>query len=166
MWGKPEWYSYGSKTNILPLGLYNVLIDMDWLEHHHVMLDCLHKSILFIDSQRNQVKVQGIPKKVSIREISTLQAKKCIRKRLQVVCSKHPRHRVLKGTTHRRISHSWTIQECVSWGNPKIASEMRPRLFHRTDTRISYDFQIPLPHECTKISGTQTAVARVDREMV
>ena len=44
------------------------------------MLDCLHKSILCNDSQGNQVKVQGIPKKFSVRQISTLQAKKCVRK--------------------------------------------------------------------------------------
>ena len=53
---------------------------MDWLEQHHVMLDCLHKSILYTDSQGNQVKIQAIPKKVSVRKISTLQAKKCIMK--------------------------------------------------------------------------------------
>ena len=43
--------------NILPLGSYDLLIGMDWLEQHHVMLDCLHKSILCTDSQGNQVKV-------------------------------------------------------------------------------------------------------------
>ena len=53
---------------------------MDWLEQHHVMLDRLHKSILCTDSQGNQVKVQGIPKKVSVRKISSLQVKKCVRK--------------------------------------------------------------------------------------
>ena len=36
--------------NILPLGLYDVIIGMDSLEQHHVMLDCLNKSILSIDS--------------------------------------------------------------------------------------------------------------------
>ena len=66
--------------NILPLGSYDILIGMDWLEQHHVTLDCLHKSILCTDSQWNQVKVQGIPKKVSLRQISALQAKKCVRK--------------------------------------------------------------------------------------
>ena len=44
------------------------------------MLDFLHKSILCTDSQGNLVKIQGIPKKVSVRQISVLQAKKCIRK--------------------------------------------------------------------------------------
>ena len=53
---------------------------MDWLEQHHVMLDCLHKSILCTDIQGNHVKVQGIPKKFSVRKISALQAKKCVRK--------------------------------------------------------------------------------------
>ena len=65
---------------ILPFGSYDVLIGMDWLEQHHVMLDCLNKSILCIDSQCNQTNIQGIPKKVSIRRISSLQLKKCIRK--------------------------------------------------------------------------------------
>ena len=44
------------------------------------MLDCLYKSILCSDSQGNQVKVQGIPKKVPVRQISALQAKRCVRK--------------------------------------------------------------------------------------
>ena len=67
-------------SNILPLGSYDVLIGMDWIEQNHVMLDCLHKSILCTDSQGNQVKVQGIPKKVSVRQIFSLQVKKCVRK--------------------------------------------------------------------------------------
>ena len=53
---------------------------MNWLEQHHVMCNFLHKSILCTDSQGNQVKIQGIPNKVSIRKISTLQENKCIRK--------------------------------------------------------------------------------------
>ena len=66
--------------NILPLGSYDVLINMDWLEKHHVMLNCLHKSIFCTYSQGNQVKIQGIPKKVFVRQIYALQVKKCIRK--------------------------------------------------------------------------------------
>ena len=62
--------------NILPLGSYDVLIAMDWLEQHHVMLDFLHKSILCTGSQGNLVNIQGIPKKVSVRKISCLQEKK------------------------------------------------------------------------------------------
>ena len=53
---------------------------MDLLEQHHVMLDCIHKSILCTDIQGNQVKVQGIPKKFFVRQIFSLQEKKCVRK--------------------------------------------------------------------------------------
>ena len=52
---------------ILSLGLYDILIGMDWLEQHHAMLNCLQKSILCSDSQWNQVKVQRIHKNVSVR---------------------------------------------------------------------------------------------------
>ena len=62
--------------NILPLGSYDLLIAMDWVEQQHVMLDCLHKTILCTDSLESQVKVQGIPKKVLVRQIYALQAKK------------------------------------------------------------------------------------------
>ena len=44
------------------------------------MLDCLYKSILCIDRKGNHTNIQGINKKVSIRQISSLQVKKCIRK--------------------------------------------------------------------------------------
>ena len=49
--------------NFLPLGSHDILISMDSLEQHHVMLDFLHKSILCIDSQGNQVKIQGDQRK-------------------------------------------------------------------------------------------------------
>ena len=77
---------FPTKVNmkILPLVSYDILIDMDQLEQHHVMLDSLHKSILCTNSQWNQVKIQGIPKKVSVRQISSLQEKKCIRKGCKV----------------------------------------------------------------------------------
>jgi hypothetical protein len=33
--------------NILPLDSYDVLIGMDWLDAHHIVLDC-HKRILLV----------------------------------------------------------------------------------------------------------------------
>ena len=58
--------------NILPLGSYDVLIGMEWLEQHHILLDFLNKSKLCTDSQGNQMKIQDIPKKVFVRQISAL----------------------------------------------------------------------------------------------
>ena len=57
--------------NILPLRSYDILIGMDLLEQHHAMLDFLHKSILCTDSQGNEVKIQGIQKKVFVRKINS-----------------------------------------------------------------------------------------------
>ena len=66
--------------NILPLVSYDILINMDQLEQHHIMLNCLQNSILCTYSQGNQVKIQGIPKKVFVTQIFSLPAKKCVRK--------------------------------------------------------------------------------------
>jgi hypothetical protein len=35
--------------NILPLGSYDYLIGMDWLDPHHGLLDCHNKEFTFLD---------------------------------------------------------------------------------------------------------------------
>ena len=37
--------------NILPLGSYDILIGMDWLEAHRAIIDCLHKSFGCMDEE-------------------------------------------------------------------------------------------------------------------
>jgi hypothetical protein len=69
--------------NILPLGSYDCLIGMDWLDQHHAILDCNNKTFTCLDEEGNLKKVQGIPRAVTIREISALQLKKCYRKGCQ-----------------------------------------------------------------------------------
>jgi hypothetical protein len=66
--------------NIFPLGSYDYLIGMDWLDQHHVILDCHNKEFTCLDEEENLRKVQGIPRAVTIREISALQLKKCYKK--------------------------------------------------------------------------------------
>jgi hypothetical protein len=58
--------------NIISLGSYDSLIGMDWLDMHHVLLDCYNKSFTCLDEEGNLRIVQGIPRVVSITEISTL----------------------------------------------------------------------------------------------
>jgi hypothetical protein len=70
--------------NILPLGSYDYLIGMDWLDPHHALLDCHNKAFTCLDEEGNQRKVQGIPRVVTIREISALQLKKCYRRGCQI----------------------------------------------------------------------------------
>ena len=47
--------------NVLPLGSYDVLIGMDWLEAHKVKLDYYNKTFECMDEEGNIVVVKGIP---------------------------------------------------------------------------------------------------------
>ena len=71
-------------VNIFPLGSYDLLIGMDWLEKHKFVLNCFDKTFTCTDNNWNNIKVKGIPKKVTIREISALQMKISVRKRCKV----------------------------------------------------------------------------------
>ena len=62
-------------VNIFPLGSYDLLIGMNWLEEHKVVLNCFDKTFTCIDNNGDNIKVKGFPRKVTIREISTLQMK-------------------------------------------------------------------------------------------
>jgi hypothetical protein len=63
--------------SILPLGSYDCLIGMDWLDQHHVFLYGHNKEFNCLDEEGNPRIVQGIPMVVTLREISTMQLKKC-----------------------------------------------------------------------------------------
>jgi hypothetical protein len=73
-----------AELNILPLGSYNCLIGMDWLDQHHALLDFRKKRFTYLNEEGNPVTVQGIPRVMAIREISTMQLKKCYRKGCQL----------------------------------------------------------------------------------
>jgi hypothetical protein len=66
--------------NIIPLGCYDILIGMDWLEKHRAILDCHNKIFACLDGNGKQSTVKGVPRPISIREISALQLKRCFRK--------------------------------------------------------------------------------------
>jgi hypothetical protein len=66
--------------NIIPLGYYDILIGMDWMDKHHVVLDCHRKTFTCLDGDGKQRTVKGVPRPISIREISSLQLKRCFRK--------------------------------------------------------------------------------------
>ena len=57
---------------------------MDWLDQHHAILDCHNKAFTWLDEEGTLRKVQGIPRAITIREISALQLKKCYRKGCQI----------------------------------------------------------------------------------
>ena len=62
--------------NILLLGSYNYLIGMDWLDQHHVVLDCHTKAFTCLDEEDNPRAIQGIARAVTLQEISKMQLKK------------------------------------------------------------------------------------------
>ena len=68
------------KLNVLPLGSYDMLIDMDWLEQHRVVLKCFDKTFTCINSDGKLINVKGIPRKTVVRQISALQLKRDVRK--------------------------------------------------------------------------------------
>jgi hypothetical protein len=70
--------------NILLLGSYDCLIGMDWLDQHHAIIYCHKKAFTCMDVEGNLRKIQGIPREMTIREISTLQLKKSYRKGCQL----------------------------------------------------------------------------------
>ena len=55
------------KLNVLPLGSYDLLIGMDWLEKHRVILNCYDKTFMCINNDGKSISVKGIPRKTIIR---------------------------------------------------------------------------------------------------
>eukprot|EP00253_Pinus_taeda_P028065 PITA_28065 len=73
-----------ANLNVLPLGSYDILIGMDWLEKHWSLVDCKTKIIYYRDQQGNRKEMQGIKRPVQVRPITANQLIKCIRKGCRV----------------------------------------------------------------------------------
>jgi hypothetical protein len=74
--------------NIIHLGSYDFLIGTDWLGKHHAIIDYYNKAFTYLYEEGNLSIVQGIPKVVNIREVSSLQLKKRFRKGCQLFTSR------------------------------------------------------------------------------
>ena len=57
---------------------------LDWLEAHRLNLDCYNKTFECMDEEGNPRVVRGIPKVISMRQISEIRLKKCCRKGYRV----------------------------------------------------------------------------------
>ena len=75
------------KVYVTDLGAYDLIIGMDWLEAHRALVDCFAKRVLYVDDEGRLVEIQGVRRKVSLRFISTMKVKRCLRQgcRLYVV---------------------------------------------------------------------------------
>ena len=72
------------KLNVLPLRSYDVLTGVEFLEKRKVVLNCFKKTFTCLDDKEEIVIVKGIPRKFSVRQISSLQMKKFVRKGCKV----------------------------------------------------------------------------------
>ena len=70
--------------NILPLGSYDILIGMDWLESHKAVIDYLHKIFSSVDEEDMYHTMNEIYRPLSTWQISALQRKRRIRKGWQL----------------------------------------------------------------------------------
>jgi hypothetical protein len=125
--------------NILPLGSYDFLIEMDWLDHHHVILDCHNKAFTFLDEEGNLGAVQGIPNAVIVRDISALQLKKCYRKGCQLFATH------IEETPKDRVSN---IEDYAVLKEFEDVFKEIPRLPPKRDI----DFSINLMHGAAPVS--------------
>ena len=56
---------------------------MDWLEAHQAWVDCYGKRILGLNDEGEVIQIQGIKREISLRYISAMQVKRCLRKGCQ-----------------------------------------------------------------------------------
>eukprot|EP00253_Pinus_taeda_P029666 PITA_29666 len=73
-----------TELNVLPLGSYDVLTGMDWLERRWSIINCKTKTISYRDELGMGKEIQGIQKPVQIRPIIASQLVKCIRNKCQI----------------------------------------------------------------------------------
>jgi hypothetical protein len=80
-----------AELNILPLGSYECLIGMDWLDQHHSILDCRNKAFTFLDEEGNPTKVKGIPRESYCQRNINNTAKQMLQEGLPNICSSYGR---------------------------------------------------------------------------
>jgi hypothetical protein len=67
------------KVYVTALGTYDLIIGMDWLTTHQALVDCFAKKVLCVDDEGRPIEIQGVQRKVSLRFISTMKVKQCLR---------------------------------------------------------------------------------------
>jgi len=70
--------------NVLPLGSYDILIGMDWLEKHWSLINCKTKTINYMNEEGKRQEIQGILRPLKLRLVTTSKLAKCIRKGCQI----------------------------------------------------------------------------------
>ena len=61
------------------LGTYDLIVSMDWLEGHRSFMDFYAKKVLCLDDEGRAIQIQGRKRKISLRFISAVKAKRFLR---------------------------------------------------------------------------------------
>jgi len=66
--------------NIIPVGFYDILTGMDWLDMYHTILYFHNLTFTYLNGGGKHKIVEEIPISIFIRDISSLQLIRCLRK--------------------------------------------------------------------------------------
>lgn len=69
-----------ANLRVIPLGTYEIILGMDWLNQHQATIDCSSKIIKCIDDFGASKSISGIKRPISIRTISPKQLQRCLQK--------------------------------------------------------------------------------------
>ena len=75
-----EAFTTSMNLRVIPLGSYDLVLGMDWLEQHNAVIDCKGKTIRCLDDSGSARVIFGIKRPFSLRKISAKQLARCARK--------------------------------------------------------------------------------------
>jgi hypothetical protein len=122
--------------NTIPLGSYEYLIGMDWLDQHHVIQDCYNKAFTCLDEEGNLMTIHEILRAVTVKEISTLQLKKSYKKWCQIFAA------------HMKETPKENVPNIEDYAILKEFQDVYKEITELTP-KIYIDFSINLMHEAT-----------------
>lgn len=75
-----EWVDDNGRFEYFPMGSYDVIISMNFLETHGLVTNCLNKTFTCINELGEHMTIVGFHRVVLVQQLSTIQVKTCVRK--------------------------------------------------------------------------------------
>jgi hypothetical protein len=120
--------SFFSNLNIISLGSYDVLIDMDWLDVHHVIVDYHNNNFVCLDDEGKHRIMKVIRRPIYIRDIVSSQLKRIFRKRV-LVCISCGRARKVYKPKYLRLCYFLGVCRCIL-GSVRFTTKMIYRFIY------------------------------------
>ena len=61
-----KYFSTSTNLRVIPLGLYDIVFGMDWLEQHQVVMNCKDKTINCIDDFGSAKVIDGVKRPIFV----------------------------------------------------------------------------------------------------